>query len=630
MRYITVAVAALLAAIGVTPASADVIQVTNLPAARTTSVPSLSADGRYTTFSTNGNVAGLNPGGVNVFVYESITNMYTLVTTLGGQDPSISANGRWIAFTTSADYVRTNPDGSDEIVRYDRIGRHFYQVTRDINGDGSSAHPSVNGDGTRITFETNSNLTRRNPDFSNEVILYRLPYNLMVTNDVDAIGESLQPAISANGRFVVFQSTSDLVGHNADFSQELMVYDYLQRRVLQLTNDPAGNGASGPASISADGQFIAFVSSSNIGNVNPEFASAIFLMNRFRPSVISKTAAGVFDGDTPTVSDDGRWVAFSATFNATGGNPDHNTEILLYDSTRKTFTQLTDTAACANTNPRISADGTHIAFTSTCDITGGNADKSREVFLADNPALKLQVHSEGPVNTEVRDPLDRIVRSNLNLIPGSMYEQGDFDNDTQPEVRVSIPKALDGPYRMTLFPNLGAALSDPVSLDVSLNGITVFLASDTVGTLAGNEFSFNIQGFSRPRGSIAPVSGVRSLVTFAGGLILPPSSLTGPVTLRVTDGNNEVFFDLGLLENFPVLGSRRLFRGTVNGFTVTMLIYQLADGSVRMSFIGRGGDLTMFAGSDHVGVTVVLQIGPDAYLYQRRFIRLRTGGLVLQ
>ncbi|MBI4518372.1 MAG: PD40 domain-containing protein [Deltaproteobacteria bacterium] len=630
MRWGLRALAVLVAAgVGTSVGHADILQVTDLPAGKLTSVPSVSGDGRYVAFSSNANIAGLNPvPRTNVFVYEAITGTWSLITTDGGSDPSISADGRWVAFSSSADYTRANADGSDEIFKYDRSNRRFYQMTRDYLGEGSSGRPSINRDGTRIAYETNSNLSRRNPDFSNEVYFNRSGVNFAASVDPNGDGESLNPKVSGDGRFVVFETTSNLVA-NLDYSSELIIYDSATYRFGQLTYDAQGNGSSYDGAINVDGRFIAFVSSSNIANLNPEGSDAVFLIVNRRPTLVTETAAGAFGGSSPSVSDDGRWVVFVTSFNATGGNPDRNQEIVLYDSTRKAFTQLTSTATCSNTMPKVSGDGTHIVFLSNCDITGSNADRSREIFIADNPALRLLVQSEGPVNTEVRDPLDRIIRRNLNLIPGALYEEGDFDADGQLEAAVSIPKALDGAYRMTLFPELGALASDPVSLSVLLNGITIYLANDTVEALTGNEVSFNIQGLTRPVGRLKPESGLLSRVLLYGTFTQPPAA-TGPVTIRITDGANAAVFDLGRVEHYPVVGRRKSFSGSVNGFQVSMSIYTGWDGVARLNFVARGGDLTMFDGTGHVTMTVVVQVGKDTYLYQRRFKRFSTGELILQ
>jgi Tol biopolymer transport system component len=622
-----VLVAALSAGIAAA-ARAETVQVTDLPTNRTASLPSISRDGRYVTFSSNGNIGGLNPvPQINVFVYEPLTTTYTKITTLGGANPTISGDGRWVAFRSFANYTLGNADESDEIFRYDRVQKRFSQVTRDYLGEGSSDRPAINGNGTRIAFESNSNLSRRNPDFSNELFVYRSGPVLAASVDPEGEGESINPAISGDGRFVVFETTSNL-GRNLDLSQELMLYDMATLGLVQLTYDAEGFGSSYNATINEDGRYIAFVSSSNLFLMNPDGFDAIYLWGRVRPMIITATASGVFSGDTPSINDDGRWVAFVSSSSPTAQNADRNREVFLFDTTRRMFTQLTTTSACVNSNPKISGDGTKIAFLSTCDLLGTNADKSREIFLIDNPAFKLAVHAEGPVNVEVRDPLDRLIRHNLNMIPFATYETGDFDEDGIAEVDVAIPRAIDGQYVMSLFPTLNATAEDAVKLEATLNGTTVFLADDSLGNLTADAFVLNIQGMTRPSGRINPVDDLRSRLTL-GGTLIPEPSPTGLVTLRVSDGENELLFDFGRYENFTNLNGRRQFRGSVSGFNTSLLIYNLLAGGARLNLTASAGDLSMFAGTGHKNMTVVLRIGNETYLYQRRFNRRSLGDLVL-
>jgi len=64
----------------------------------------------------------------------------------------------------------------------------------------------------------------------------------------------------------------------------------------------------------------------------------------------------------PSLNSDGTLVTFSSSADFTGGNPDGNDEIYLFDTATQMYTQITFTTAGLNLNPRINSDGTHIAF----------------------------------------------------------------------------------------------------------------------------------------------------------------------------------------------------------------------------------------------------------------------------
>jgi serralysin len=87
-----------------------------------------------------------------------------------------------------------------------------------------------------------------------------------------AIGNSVSPSISADGRFVAFESNaSNLVPGDTNNKDDIFVRDVLTNTTTRVSVNSAGNqGNSGFSlfpSISADGRFVAF--DSNASNLVP-------------------------------------------------------------------------------------------------------------------------------------------------------------------------------------------------------------------------------------------------------------------------------------------------------------------------------------------------------------------------
>jgi len=90
---------------------------------------------------------------------------------------------------------------------------------------------------------------------------------------------------------------------------------------------------------------------------------------------------------SPAVSSDGRIVAFTSTEDLVGENADRNSEIFLIDGGR--LKQLTHTLPASsasrlsdgNFQPSITADGHLVVFSSNRDLCGSNGDLSYEIFL---------------------------------------------------------------------------------------------------------------------------------------------------------------------------------------------------------------------------------------------------------
>jgi Tol biopolymer transport system component len=80
----------------------------------------------------------------------------------------------------------------------------------------------------------------------------------------------------------------------------------------------------------------------------------------------------------PAVNGTASLVAFESTCDFTGTNADGNREIFQVDR-NGSISQLTETAACTNANPSSSFSGGVVAFDSSCNF-GGNADGNVEIF----------------------------------------------------------------------------------------------------------------------------------------------------------------------------------------------------------------------------------------------------------
>ncbi|GBD27030.1 Protein TolB [bacterium HR30] len=614
------------------PASeGEVVQVTNTPSGRAVGGASVDASGRWIVFSSTADVAGLNPTPVNnVFVYDVQENQFSRITSEGGNDPVISGDGRYVAFSSDANYTGRNEDGSEEIFRYDRVRRRFYQVTRDRLGDGSSVLPSIDFKGKRIAFETTSNLRGRNADFSNEVYFFNRSGNMPLSRDPEGEGESYTPAVAGDGSLVAFVSTSNLTGRNEDFSQELMIYDVKERVLYQATNDVEGFGESSAPAVSGNGRFVVFVSSSNLGGGdNPDNVSAVWIRRKSGySSLVTTKMDGPFDAEQPTIDWDGEWIGFVAREDLVGLNPDRSAEIFLYNRQRKTFTQVTShPPGCNIVGPKLTATGGRVVYRSNCDPLGLNPDRGYEVFWATNPAKHLVIQGRGNIELVVFDPSGRLANRLTTTIPLARYEVGDFDSNGVQDVRVTIPEAMEGRYRIQVLAGTGADPGEAAEVEASLSGVVVRLAEGTVGSLNGLEASVTNQSFTRRSSTLVPVAGTSSKATL-GARIPYPMASSGPIEIRWSDGRREQSFPCGQIE---LLDGRGRFFGTVDGFSVALRLIARAEGAVSLRFTARGGDLSEFAGTDHLGMTVAVRLGPDAHVYNWRFTRSpQTGKLTLR
>lgn len=226
-----------------------------------------------------------------------------------------------IAFVSGEELIPGgNPARNREIFTFDLAANSFSQVTDTPGflGPNDSNLPSINADGTRISFVSTADLVPgRNSDRLFEVFLFDAPTGVFTQlSDTRDFRRSEDPSISGDGTRIAFRSTEDLVpGLNPDGSFEIFLFDTTAGVLSQLTDLSTRpfRGPRGP-SISADGNCVAFAS------------FGIFVLDLAISTLTQVTPAGF----SPSISGDGNWIAFqSAGDLVPGGNPDGSREVFL-------------------------------------------------------------------------------------------------------------------------------------------------------------------------------------------------------------------------------------------------------------------------------------------------------------
>jgi Tol biopolymer transport system component len=157
----------------------------------------------------------------------------------------------------------------------------------------------------------------------------------------------------------------------ADVAASVSVASTIRVSVDTAGGDP--NGESHSPSISGDGRFVAFSSAAT--DLTPEGQPGVFVRDR-----LAATTTFVAFGHSPSISGDGRYVAYA------GGNETSTDEIFVRDLVTGTTTlvsvALDGSASGFSDRPSISADGRHVAFLSSApNLVAGNTDDQPDVFV---------------------------------------------------------------------------------------------------------------------------------------------------------------------------------------------------------------------------------------------------------
>jgi Tol biopolymer transport system component len=275
-----------------------------------------------------------------------------------------------------------------------------------VEAAGDCTTPVLSSDGNILAFSSlASNLVAGDSNRQADVFVRDLNADTTTRVSVsssgqEAAGGSWQPAMSADGRFIAFQSTAmNLVpGDNRPF-MDVFVHDRLTGITDRASESSTGalgdNGAYDPV-ISADGRYVAFQSdASNLVAFDANGSSDVFLRDRTagtttRVSVNTAGQEGAGASWEPAISADGRWVAFTSNAaNLVSGDSNAASDVFVHDSSTGVTTRASRSAAGAQANgsssqPTLAATGRHLAFVSTAEnLVPGDRNRKGDVFVAD-------------------------------------------------------------------------------------------------------------------------------------------------------------------------------------------------------------------------------------------------------
>jgi Tol biopolymer transport system component len=325
---------------------------------------------------------------------------------------SISADGRYIAFASAAsNLVQGDANGVPDVFVRDRQTNATTLVSLASDGtpgNDASEWPSISADGRYVAFSSYaSNLVPGDTNGDWDMFVRDLRTNATTRVSIASDGtqgnanSSNSPSISADGRYVAFPSNaSNLVAGDTNGKSDIFVRDRQANtttRVSIASDGTQGNGSSAFPSISADGRYVAFVSSaSNLVPGDTNGVWDIFVRDRqanttTRVSIASDGTQGNDSSYTsPSISADGGYVAFlSIASNLVPGDTNATIDVFVRDRQTNTTTRVSLATDGTQGNgasgwPSISADGRYVAFQSAAsNLVPADTNWVSDVFVRD-------------------------------------------------------------------------------------------------------------------------------------------------------------------------------------------------------------------------------------------------------
>jgi len=382
--------------------------------------PAMTLDGREVAFTATGtilNLDGWRQGySAGVFLTDRLagTDRVSLSGTRGqataasSGEPSMDRTARYFTFTSSAaNLVSDDTNGVADIFLRDRIAGTTTRVSLGLNGvqlNDQSVQAAISGDGRVLVFQSDAtNVVPNDTNGVTDVFVRDLVSGEVVRVSVSTAGAqaelvSYSPAISDDGRYVTFVSpANNLVSNDSGNSYDVFIHDRQLRetsRASAADDGSPGNSTSWQPRVSGDGRFVVFASLAT--NLPPPRGGyfGIFIRDRqtgrtTRADVAADGTRGAGSVARPTISADGRWIAFSSNAQLVPGDTDSTWDIFIRNRETGEIRRLSVTPGGGLANggsyePSLSADGGQVAFVShASNLVAGDTNDRSDVFLHD-------------------------------------------------------------------------------------------------------------------------------------------------------------------------------------------------------------------------------------------------------
>jgi Tol biopolymer transport system component len=224
---------------------------------------SISVDGRYIAFTSDESnlVPGDTAGFTDVFVRDRLAGTTTRVsvTSGGGQGvgvpgqgsyaPVISADGRVVAFGSSIRLAPEDVDGTSDIYVHYRDTGLTELVTVASPIDGSGSWPTISAEGRYVAFDSNEAMVADDTNGVDDVYVRDMANGIIERISVTTAGTqatayslgfgSFKPSISADGRYVAFLSdAADLVPSDGNGQLDTFVHDRVTGVTTRVSISP--------------------------------------------------------------------------------------------------------------------------------------------------------------------------------------------------------------------------------------------------------------------------------------------------------------------------------------------------------------------------------------------------------
>jgi hypothetical protein len=465
---------------------------------------------------------------------------------------SISGNGRYVVFDSDADNLVLNDmNGHGDIFVRDMQENTTIGIS--VNGDSGGFDASISLDGNYVVF--NSSSANFTPDDTNgraDVFVYSMLTGQIVRASVNSSGmqgdwHSLEPSISGDGRYVTFSTANNFTTLDTYGYTQLYVRDMQTgtTTLATLRDGFAMVGESDASEISADGRYIVY-SFDDKGDGMP--TRWLYLHDRVMGTNRMVVSTGIMEYEwnplLPSISGDGRFIVFvSSSPNLVAGDTNNTRDVFIKDLNPSDLppTVVSVFHACPNgcngpgdpfadfivtfSEPVSGVDAADFALTSSGRISGAvittvSGAGSEYVVRVDTGT------GDGSIRLDVLDD-DSIKDAAMNSLGGVGAGNGNFS----PQDVYLVDKSI---VAVTSIQRLDAT---PTASDLIRFAVNF---SEPVSGVDSTDFAFTLTG-TLANATIVDVSGSGTAYT------VMVNAGTGDGTLRLDVVDNDSIVDAYLI-----------------------------------------------------------------------------------
>lgn len=275
-------------------------------------------------------------------------------TSSGGE---ISADGRYVAYNTSAGNLSGAADGYNATMLVDLQTGAVRNVSQGANGvlaDKGTSSASLSGDGHYLAFVSTATNLGQPANGNSQIYLKDLQTGGISLLSADANGkpgldDSFYPTLTPDARFMAFVSFADNLG--TDPYGKVMLKDLVRGTLTQVSAASEGRAAYETSTthpvIADNGRYVAYAVTMDNGGDD------VYWKDMLTGRSVNLTGGAGESGNDPTISADGRYVAYEHT---AGGK----TTIALYDVQTGQTAQLTAAGSMQHSSPSLAPGGGQI------------------------------------------------------------------------------------------------------------------------------------------------------------------------------------------------------------------------------------------------------------------------------